>query len=91
MMDGTFFNPAVIVAVIAHISVCLLYGFDKLRAVRKGWRVPENTLLFSALFAPFGALFGMIVFRHKIRTIKFIIIVPFFAVLQGIFIFLALP
>jgi uncharacterized membrane protein YsdA (DUF1294 family) len=89
-MNFTFFDLAVIITVIANLSVFLLYGFDKWRAGRDEWRVPERTLLFSAFLAPFGALSGMVLFRHKIRKVKFFIIVPFFAVLQGTLIVLAL-
>lgn len=90
MMTGSFFDLAVTVAVIANIFVCLLYGFDKWRAMREEWRVSERTLLFSAFLAPFGALSGMVLFRHKVRKAKFLIFVPFFAVLQGVLVFMTL-
>ena len=89
-MNGIFFDLAISVAVITNISVCLLYGFDKWRAGRGEWRVSERNLLFSAFLAPFGALFGMVLFRHKVRKANFFIFVPVFAVLQGILILVAL-
>jgi Predicted membrane protein len=90
-MNSTFFDLSAPVVVIVNVFVCLLYGFDKWQARREGWRVSEGTLLFSAFFAPFGAVSGMILFRHKIRKAKFFIAVPFFVVLQGILIFIILP
>ncbi len=48
------------------------YGFDKFRAVRSGWRVPEAVLLGFAVFggAP-GSLLGQIIFRHKTSKTSF--------------------
>jgi uncharacterized membrane protein YsdA (DUF1294 family) len=90
MMTGIFFELAVPVAVTANIFAYLLFGFDKWKAVRKEWRVPERTLLLSAFLAPFGAVTGMVMFRHKIRTPKFIIFVPLFALLQAMLIIMVL-
>ncbi|MDO9517040.1 MAG: DUF1294 domain-containing protein [Methanosarcinaceae archaeon] len=58
----------------------LFYGFDKAKAQskRKWRRVPEKNLLLMALMAPFGALAGMQIFRHKIRKDKFKYLVPAF-------------
>ncbi|MDF1533082.1 MAG: DUF1294 domain-containing protein [Methanosarcinaceae archaeon] len=58
----------------------LFYGFDKAKAQskRKWRRIPEKNLLLMALMAPFGALAGMQVFRHKIRKDKFKYLVPTF-------------
>ena len=49
-----------------------LFGFDKLRAVRRKWRVPESVLLLTALTggSP-GCIAGMLLFRHKTRHIQF--------------------
>jgi uncharacterized membrane protein YsdA (DUF1294 family) len=46
----------------------LVFGLDKRRALRAGWRIPERVLLFLALLggAP-GAKLGQWVFRHKTR------------------------
>jgi len=74
----------------ANFSVVLLYGYDKRQAVLSGRRLSERTLLFSAIIAPFGALFGMVIFRHKTRSLKFVLLVPLLTVLHGMFIVLGL-
>ena len=44
----------------------LAFAFDKWRASRSGWRVPESTLaIFGALGGWPGGLLGMMMFRHK--------------------------
>lgn len=54
-----------------------LYGFDKYRAQRHMWRIPENTLITSAMLGgAFGAYLGMQVFRHKTKHIKFKVLIP---------------
>ena len=58
-----------------------LFGVDKLKSMRKRWRIPETQLLLIALFGPFGAYAAMLLFRHKIRKIKFLL-VPAFMIIQ---------
>ena len=79
-----------VLSFIATISVLLLYGYDKHQAVLSGRRISERTLVLSAAIAPFGALFGMVLFRHKTRTLKFVLLVPVFIALHGMFIVLIL-
>lgn len=51
-----------------NLMVFLLYGWDKRKAVRQQYRIPEKTLLLSALAAGgLGALLGGRVFHHKTR------------------------
>lgn len=60
-----------------NLIVFLVYGLDKLKAIRGGFRISENTLIFLAyFFGGFGAFFGMYIFRHKTRKWKFKILVP---------------
>jgi uncharacterized membrane protein YsdA (DUF1294 family) len=75
---------------IANFSVLLLYGYDKRQAVLSGRRISERTLLLSAILAPFGALSGMVLFRHKTRNLKFVLLVPLFTALHGMVIVLIL-
>ena len=60
-----------------------LMAWDKHRAIRKAWRIPERTLLSVAFFGGgVGALLGMYHFRHKTRHMKFVILLPVAAVLS---------
>ena len=60
-----------------------LYAWDKHLAVYQKTRVPELILLlFSFLGGAFGALCGMIFFRHKTLHKMFLISVPIFLFLQ---------
>lgn len=56
---------------------------DKIKARNNFWRIPERTLMLSALLGgSAGALLGMYVFRHKTRHRKFTIGVPLIAIAQ---------
>lgn len=58
--------------VLWNIFVFLLYGIDKYKSKQGGFRISEELLLFSTLtFGGAGAILGMMIFRHKIRKIKF--------------------
>ena len=62
-----------------------LYGIDKLRAERGMWRIPEATLLWSAvLFGALGAFLGMSLFRHKTKHAVFIVVVTLSLVAQAL-------
>ncbi len=66
-----------------NVLTFLLYGFDKWKAKKNEWRIPEKTLLATALIGgSIGALAGMQVFRHKTRHWTFMICVPVFLVLH---------
>ncbi len=59
----------------------VIFGVDKLQSKKRGWRIPESRLLLTAFFGPFGAYAGMLLFRHKTRKIKFLL-VPIFLFIQ---------
>lgn len=60
-----------------------LYGWDKHLAVYQKTRIPEFILLlFSFMGGAFGALCGMIFFKHKTLHKMFLICVPVFLFLQ---------
>jgi len=64
-----------------NAGVFCLYGYDKHAARAGRWRIPESTLLGSALLGPFGAFGAMLLFRHKTRKPKFYL-VPVFMLLH---------
>ena len=49
-----------------NLFTFLIFGLDKLLAVKHRWRIPEATLLtLSFLAGSIGAMLGMALFRHK--------------------------
>ena len=65
----------------------LAYGVDKRKAIKGQWRIPERALISLAFAGGFlGAIFGMIMFRHKTKKLKFRILVPISAILHVILI-----
>lgn len=72
-----------------NILTLIMYGIDKLKAVRNEWRLSEATLLLPAILGgAYGALVGMFFFRHKIRKAKFVVLIPLFAIAHTIIIYL---
>jgi uncharacterized membrane protein YsdA (DUF1294 family) len=60
-----------------NILEFLLMGSDKRRAKKGAWRIPERTLLLTALFGgSVGGVLGMAVFRHKTRHWYFALGLP---------------
>lgn len=76
------------ILILWNIFVFLLYGYDKLMAIKDGWRVKEKTLLMCAvLFGGLGAYFGMICFRHKTKHRIFRILLPVCSVVEVLVLF----
>jgi len=71
--------------IIVNSIALAVFGIDKLKSKTGGWRIPESSLLLIAFFGPFGAYVGMLLFRHKTRKIKFLL-VPIFLLIQVILI-----
>ncbi|MCI8631144.1 MAG: DUF1294 domain-containing protein [Firmicutes bacterium] len=62
---------------IYNLITFLIMGIDKFLAKKEKRRISEATLLVNAYtLGGIGILLGMLVFRHKIRKAKFIILVP---------------
>lgn len=62
---------ALYLGVMNLISFCAM-AWDKHRARRHGWRVPERTLLLLDFFGgSLGGILGMLLFRHKTLHLKF--------------------
>ncbi len=77
-------NPTLllqIVLTVVNVITLAVFGVDKLQSKRNGGRVRESRLLSVAFFGPFGAFVAMILFRHKTRKTKFLL-VPAFLILQ---------
>lgn len=72
--------------VLISIAGYLIMGIDKMKAVRKEWRIPERTLFAIALLGGgVGSFLGMFTFRHKTRHMKFVIL---FSVCAAVDVFL---
>lgn len=69
--------------VLVNALAFLLMLSDKLKAKKGAWRIPEATLIaVAALGGSVGAIFGMYLFRHKTRHLKFRLGLPLIIVLQ---------
>ena len=56
---------------------------DKRKAIKNCWRIPERTLILSAVFGgSIGALLGMYTFRHKTKHLKFTLGIPAILIAQ---------
>jgi uncharacterized membrane protein YsdA (DUF1294 family) len=87
-MSLDFIFVIVLVLIVLNLSVMLLYRHDKIRARKGGRRTPESTLLWAALIAPFGAAYGMRVFRHKTRHRKFLLVYVFMVLHLAVIVYL---
>ena len=69
--------------IIMNASGLLLMLVDKQKARRGAWRIPEATLMWTAILGgSIGSLLGMYLFRHKTRHLKFTLGIPLILVLQ---------
>lgn len=68
-----------------------LMGWDKSRAKRHVWRIPEKTLFLAVLLGgSIGGIAGMQYFRHKTKHMKFVYGFPTIFILQAIIVILLL-
>lgn len=67
-----------------NFIVFLMYGWDKLRARKGWWRIPESTLLWlAAAFGGPGAWLAMRTFHHKTHKPRFAWGVPLMTLAQA--------
>lgn len=67
-----------------NAAAFLLFAYDKRRAIKHQWRVPERTLLLSCLLGgAIGGYAAMILFRHKVRKWTFKLGVPLLILLHA--------
>ena len=70
-------------ALAMSVITFVMFGIDKYRAVKGGYRIPIAVLLGMAFAGgSIGALLGMLVFRHKIRKNYFSVGVPIILMMQ---------
>ena len=66
-----------------NAAAFLLMLADKVKARKNRWRIPERTLIGSAVLGgSIGALLGMYAFRHKTRHLKFTLGIPAILIAQ---------
>ena len=71
-MEISGHNIAMLFFAIINAVAVIVYGWDKLCAIRKWWRVPELTLLVIAMVGgSIGAMAAMRRFHHKTLHLKF--------------------
>ncbi len=61
-----------------NVMTFVIYGIDKIKAMKNRYRISEKRLLIFGFFGPIGGLLGMYVFRHKTRKTKFRMSIPLF-------------
>lgn len=66
-----------------NLFAYILYAIDKYKSKKSKWRIPEKTLITTALLGgSIGALLAMKMFRHKTKHKKFTIGVPLILIAQ---------
>ena len=79
-MIGIFSIPEFILSVwlmIINITAFFMYGIDKRKARKNKWRIKEKTLIITAYIGgAMGAFVGMLLFHHKTKHVKFVLLVP---------------
>lgn len=71
----------------ANIVTFIIYGMDKLQAIRKKERIPERLLLIlSVIGGCYGSFLGMVIFHHKIRKRKFKVVISLTIILWSLMI-----
>ncbi|MCL2254194.1 MAG: DUF1294 domain-containing protein [Lachnospiraceae bacterium] len=66
-----------------NLAGFLLMGIDKIKAKKRGFRIPEATLFTAAIFGgSIGSWIGMYLFRHKTRHWYFTYGLPTILVIQ---------
>ena len=60
-----------------NIITLIAYGIDKYKSIKHKYRISEATLVILAILGgALGAFLGMIIFHHKTKKKKFIILIP---------------
>jgi len=71
---------------IVNLIGFFIMGIDKLKAKKRGWRIPEATLFIVAIIGgSVGSILGMHLFRHKTKHWYFLYGMPLILILHIIF------
>ena len=71
-----------------NIISFLIMFIDKKKAIKRKWRIKENTLfLLSYVGGSLGVLLGIYSFRHKTKHIKFTLGIPLILIVQVLLFF----
>jgi len=71
-----------------NLFVFIVFGWDKRLSVKHKRRIPESTLLgITFIGGTVGAVLGMLIFRHKISKISFLLKFGGTVLIQLIFIY----
>ncbi len=66
-----------------NIAAILIMGIDKHRSRRNKWRISEKSIFITGVAGGgLGVIFGMVLFRHKTRHLKFTLGVPLIVILN---------
>lgn len=66
-----------ILFLILNLGGFLLVGYDKRKAIKHAWRVPESRVfILACLGGAVGVYLGMQAFRHKTRHVLFVYGIP---------------
>jgi uncharacterized membrane protein YsdA (DUF1294 family) len=69
--------------IIVNIIAFIIMGADKYKAHRHRWRISERSIfILGFIGGGFGVLFGMSVFRHKTKHLKFTLGIPAVVILN---------
>ena len=72
-----------------NAAAFVLMLVDKIKAKKNRWRIPERTLIGSAVLGgSIGALMGMYTFRHKTKHLQFTLGMPAILIVQLILAFI---
>ena len=83
MKDLSLLHIALIYLAVINVVTFFMYSLDKWKAKRSKWRIPEATLLLTAVFGGCsGALLGMKVWHHKTLHKKFRYGIPLILIAQ---------
>ncbi|MBC8061043.1 MAG: DUF1294 domain-containing protein [Clostridiaceae bacterium] len=74
--------------ILINLIGIVIMAYDKRRAIKRKWRVPEAHLFFIALiFGSVGSISGMYLFHHKTKHLKFTLGMPLILLVQLIILY----